>query len=109
MTNQVNPTDRVETELEYADRTHNIQMFEALDRLHSNEDFQKVILEGYFQNEPVRITGLLATDYIRNSGMRPVLMEQLVAISNLQDYFKTIVNLGSPVQDEDDLDYGHEG
>ena len=49
--------------LETTDNSYAVEMYEALSRLHDNPDFQKVILEGYFKDEPIRITSLLATDY----------------------------------------------
>lgn len=88
--------------LETTDNSYAVMMYEALSRLHDNPDFQKVILEGYFKDEPVRLTSLLATDYIRREGVRPVLMEKLVAISTLEDYFQTIIQLGNVPDDEED-------
>lgn len=93
--------------LETTDNSYAVTMYEALRRLHDNPDFQKVILEGYFKDEPIRITSLLATDYVRREGVRPVLMEKLVAISSLEDYFQTIIQLGN-VPDEDEEDEGGE-
>ena len=90
--------------LETTDNSHIVEMYEALSRLHDNPDFQKVILEGYFKDEPIRITSLLATDYVRREGVRPVLMEKLVAISSLEDYFQTIVQLGNVPEDEDEAE-----
>ena len=88
--------------LETTDNSYAVMMYEALSRLHDNPDFQKVILEGYFKDEPIRITSLLATDYARREGVRPVLMEKLVAISSLEDYFQTIIQLGNIPDDEED-------
>ena len=88
--------------LETSDNSYAVMMYEALSRLHDNPDFQKVILEGYFKDEPIRITSLLATDYVRREGVRPVLMEKLVAISSLEDYFQTIIQLGNVPNDEED-------
>lgn len=89
-------------ELESADNSYAVEMYEALERLYDNKDFQKVILDGYFKNEPIRITSMLATDYIRKTGKRPELMEHLVAISNLEDWFNTIVQIGAPVEYTDE-------
>jgi len=94
------PTENVE--LESTNNDYNVEMYEALVELHDNKAFQKVFLEGYFEKEAVRITSLLATDHVRNNGLRPVLMENLVAISNVQDYLSTIVDLGAPVPEDDE-------
>lgn len=98
----INQTE--ENMLETTDNSYAVSVYEALDRLHDNPDFQKVILEGYFKDEAVRITSLLATDYVRREGVRPVLMERLIAISALQDYFKTVIQMGAPM-DEDEEEY----
>lgn len=80
--------------------TSHAEMKEALLRLHNNKDFQKVILEGYFKNKAVDGVSLLATDYVKRNGLRSEVMEQLIAISNLEDYFSTIINLGPATQEE---------
>ena len=77
---------------------------DALVRLESGkpqaDDFSKVILEGYFKDKAINGVSLLATDYVKQAGVRGDVMEQLVAISNLQDYFETIKNLGTvPAED----------
>ena len=75
---------------------------QALDRLKTNPDFKKVILDGYFKDKAVNGVSLLATDYVRRNGLRPEVMESLVAISHLQDYFITIDKMGTT--EEDDID-----
>jgi hypothetical protein len=75
---------------------------ESLDRLHENEDFKKVILEGYFKDKAINGVSLLAEDNIKRQGLRTDLMESLIAISQLQDYFKTIRNLAEELQAEEE-------
>ena len=88
-----------------------VGMRQALERLENNPDFQKVILEGYFKDKAINGVSLLATNYIRKNGLRPEVMESLVAISQLQDFFITIKQLGAEVEDEgtDDEDESVEG
>lgn len=91
-------TDAVmETEVQYM-----VELNNSLTRLKDNPDFKKLILEGYFKDFAVNQTSMLATDYVRNTGKRPEVMERLVAISNLQDWFITIEQLGTIPQDEDE-------
>ena len=82
---------------------------QALDRLETNPDFKKVILEGYFGDKAVNGVSLLATDYVRKNGLRAEIMENLVAISNLQDYFLTIKKMGTEPEDDDIEDESIEG
>ena len=74
----------------------------ALDRLEKNEDFKKVILEGYFKDKALQGVNILATDHVRANNLRPVVMEELIAISHLQDYFFMVKNLGSIPFDADE-------
>lgn len=93
MTNQT-----AENELT-VDTNYFVGMRQALDRLEQNPDFVKVVLEGYFKNEAVRGVSLLANDSIRQRGARPEIMERLVAISSLQDFFLTIKSM-APTEEE---------
>lgn len=80
---------------------YNVGMKQALERLEANPDFQKVILDGYFKDKAINGVSMLASNYIRKHGLRPEIMEGLVAISQLQDYFITIKQLGAEMSEED--------
>ena len=106
--NQV-PTDKVESKSEEeilrVENQYWVEMAEALERLKNGnpqpDDFKKVILEGYFKDKAINGVSLLATDHVRRNGVRGDVMEQLVAISHLEDYFYTITQMGSmPVEEE---------
>ena len=80
-----------------------VDMWAALERLKENKDFQKVILEGYFRDKAVNGVSLLAQDAIVQGGHRTAVMEDLIAISSLEDFFVTIENLGTiPPEDEEE-------
>ena len=102
--NQV-PTDKVEDRTEEeilrVENQYWVDLAEALERLKANADFKKVVLEGYFKDKAINGVSLLATDHVRRNGVRGDVMEQLVAISHLEDYFYTITQMGSmPVEEE---------
>jgi hypothetical protein len=78
------------------------ELANALEELEKNTHFKKLILEGYFKDFAVNQTSMLATDYVRKSGSRPEIMERLVAISNLQDWFATIKQLTASFTEEQD-------
>lgn len=82
---------------------YNVEMWEALERLYRNEDFKKVIVDGYFSNEAKRGVSILAAQHVIQNGLRSQVMETLIAISHLQDYFFNIESLGNipPEEDED--------
>lgn len=69
------------------DRTHDIEMGEALERLKKNPDFQKVITNGYLDQKVKASVSLLAVPQIKQQGHRPDIMEDLVSASNLQYFF----------------------
>ena len=103
---------QTEEELEMVEVEYWVEQAKALDRLENGipeaGDFKLVITDGYFKDRAVEAVSLLSTDYIRQSGKRPELMESLVAISGLQDHFNTIRNLGA-IAEADDLDLNGPG
>jgi len=89
-------TENVENEaIASVENQYWVNLKEALDRLNSNEDFKLVIKEGYFKDKAVNGVSMLATDYVVQNGVRPRVMEALVAISQLEDYFATIQSMGT--------------
>ena len=97
-------TEEVEYELELAERSSLIKKYEALKDLENNESFKTLILEGYFKEKAVDAVSLLATEYVRQSGTRGAIMEELVAISSLENYFHVITQLGAPAVEDDSED-----
>ena len=97
-----NQTADTELTAEIKEYNYNVGMKQALDRLEANPDFQKVIIEGYFNKKAVDGVSLLATDYVRAHGLRPAIMESLIAISQLKDYFLTLQKLGVDTDGEYD-------
>ena len=87
---------------ELREYNHFVGLKQALERLEQNPDFQKLILEDYFKNKPINGVSLLATDYIKKNGLRGEIMEDLVAVSKLQDYFLNIKRLGTTLDDVED-------
>lgn len=77
-------------ELETVSMDEQIEMGQALERLKDNPDFQRVITDGYFKNSVLDTVSLLSVPQIKQQGHRPELMEDLIAVSNLQFYFRQI-------------------
>lgn len=75
-------------------------------RLRDNKDFQLLILQGYLRDHAVDQVSLLATPHIKANGLRSDVMEELIAISRLEDYFNTVVNMGPSTIEE--LEAGNE-
>lgn len=87
------PTENVE--LEVTENQYWVDKAEALARLRKNRDFQSLILDGYFKDKAINGVSMLAKDYIKDNGKRGDVMESLVAISHLEDYFSYVNALGS--------------
>ena len=87
-------TNQEELELETVENEQWIQRYEALERLKKNPDFINVIMEGYIRDRSLNGVSMLANESVKRQGQRPDVMEMLVAVSTLQDYFKMLKNLG---------------
>lgn len=97
MINPIQPTPEEQEYLYWRD------LKEALEQLEQDEKFQKVILQGYFKDKAVNGVSLLANPSIKAQGKRADIMEALVAISHLEDYFLTIKAMGEePEEDVED-------
>ena len=90
----MNNLENEQVEVETIINNQWIAKYDALLRLERNPDFKTLILDGYFRDKAVDGVSLLANEGIKRQGLRADVMEQLVAISNLQDFFITVKNLG---------------
>lgn len=80
----------------------------ALERLEQTPEFKAVITEGYFKDKALNHVSLLANPQTIRMGKRAELMEMLIAISHLEDYFLMIKNLGadpSELDEDDEAEY----
>ena len=73
------------------DVTAAVAMGEAVNRLHDNPDFQKVFLEGYFQDEAARLVSIMALP--GQEPHRAKIIGDAMAISGVQVYLHTIMQL----------------
>ena len=88
------------TELETVENQYWVDQAQALERLMKNKDFQTVVLDGYFKDKAINGVSMLAEPSIKQQGQRGDLMEDMIAISNLQYHFKMIRNLGAIAEDD---------
>lgn len=97
-----NQTELQLEEVDVKETLYWVDLYNSLQKLKENPDFQKVILEGYFKEHAVRNVSLLANEQIKRSGHRPDVMEALIGISSLNDFFDTIKGMGGYTQREID-------
>lgn len=62
----------------------------SLVRLLSNRDFKKIVLEGYFEKEAVRLVHLKADHNMQSPENQAAIMTQIDAIGSLTHYFRTL-------------------
>jgi hypothetical protein len=91
-----NPTnEKEELELEMIEVSYWANKLDDLEWLKNQKQFQSLILEGYFKDKAINGVSLLANETVKREGKRGDIMEMLVAISNLEDYFMTVMQLGA--------------
>lgn len=77
----------------------------SVDKLMKNRDFNRVILEGYFKEEPVRLTGLLADPEFQSPEAQKEIIDSLRSISLLRQYLNTRAFIGDQAKAAiDDMD-----
>lgn len=84
--------EQVEISLQQA--KEQIERAEALDRLHQNKDFRKMILEGYFKEEASRLV-LLKGDINLSKEAEEHCDKMINGIGVLRAYFQTVYHFGN--------------
>lgn len=72
-----------------------VALQESLQRLYSNRDFKKVVLEGFFEKEAVRLVHLKSDPNMQTAERQSNILVQMDSIGTLNQYFQTIFQLGS--------------
>jgi hypothetical protein len=67
-----------------------IDLGNSLERLRSNREFKKVVLEGYFEKESVRLVLLKADPAMGHPETQGRIHKAIDAIGTLHDYFNAI-------------------
>ena len=67
-----------------------IDLGTALDHLRSNRDFKKVIIDGYFSDEAVRLVHLKGDPSMQGESSQTSIIKQMDSIASLYQYFFTI-------------------
>lgn len=61
---------------------------DALERLKHNRDFKKVILEGYFEQEPIRLVHLKSDINMQSESTQKNILSQMDSIGFLNQFFQ---------------------
>lgn len=70
----------------------------ALARLKGNRDFKKVILEGLFEDEAIRLVHLKADPNMQGIDSQKAILTQMDAIGALRQYLETLAQLAGMAQ-----------
>ena len=63
-----------------------VDVGESLERLYGNRDFKKVILEGYFEQEAIRLVHLKSDDNMQSPDSQKSILAQIDAIGALKNH-----------------------
>lgn len=92
----MNPQDQiaqeiqqVEISLETAKSTY--ELGQALERLHDNPDFKKVIAEGYLEQEAIRLVSLAGHPSFQSVEDQAGLQRQINGVGAIRGYFHAIM------------------
>ena len=93
-----------------ADLQNQVELKEALERLHENEDFKKVVLEADFEKEADRVFGMLVEPSSLKRDSMENMMDKLTTIRNFKQFFSTTLINGhmAPEQIEGEQDFRKE-
>lgn len=83
-----------ELELTIDQAREQVKLAEALNRLHKNEDFKAVILDGYFRDEASRLVALLADPNCQTDAWQNALTNSVRSISELRQHFAKTFHFG---------------
>jgi hypothetical protein len=91
-------------ELNIANAKKIVDMGTALERLSNNRDFKKVIQEGYFEQEAIRLVHLKADPNFQTIERQQSIITQMDAIGSLVEFFQTIKQKASMASKAIDAD-----
>ena len=82
-------------EISIEDAKKAIDLRESLEKLSANPDFKKIMLDGYFKEECIRLV-LVKADYeMRDEDSQTQITKSIDAIGHTQTYLRTIMLRGS--------------
>lgn len=83
-------TQIAELDLLIEGNTKLVEQYKALDRLMKNTDFKKVVVDGYFNAEAVRLVHAKADPEMQTPERQANIVRQMDSIGNLSSFFQAI-------------------
>lgn len=84
--------ETVELSIEEAQKK--IDLMNAVDKLKSNRDFKKVVLQGYFENEAIRLVSLKANPGTQSKEDQEQIIKYIDSIGSFMNYLNMIRHQG---------------
>lgn len=82
-------SNEAEIQISIEEANETIDFAKSLDKLHKNRDFKKVILEGYFKEEAIRLVNLKADPAVQSPERQESIIQAIDAIGALRNFFGT--------------------
>lgn len=67
-----------------------VELAKSLERLENNRDFRRIIGEGYFNQEAVRLVHLKADQAMQSPASQAAILRDIDAIGTLAGYFRSV-------------------
>ena len=67
-----------------------VDMGDALDRLRNNRDFKKVIGDGYFEQEAIRLVHLMSDSNMQSLEIQQSIHKQMIAVGMFREFLETL-------------------
>jgi hypothetical protein len=67
-----------------------IDLGDALDRLRNNRDFKKLVLEGYFEQEAIRLVHLMSDSNMQSPNTQAAIYKEMTGIGMFRSYLDTL-------------------
>lgn len=67
-----------------------VDLGDALERLRNNRDFKKIVIEGYFEQEAIRLVHLMSDPNMQSVESQQSIHNQMIAVGVFRDYLNTI-------------------
>lgn len=81
-----------------------VEVGNSLQRLMGNRDFKRVILEGFFKEEAIRLVHLKADPSFQTADRQHSIVQQMDAIGSLSGYLSTVLLKASQAAKSIELD-----
>lgn len=69
-----------------------VEVGDALERLKNNRDFKRVMIEGYFEQEAIRLVHLKSDQNVQTPDLQKSILTQIDAIGAVSQYFNTVLH-----------------